>query len=464
MIEPENPDFRLSGYDFDLPEELVAQSPSAERSGSRLMILRRDGGRTEQALFSDIVRCLPEGCLLVANNSRVVPARLTGKRPGGGRLEFLLLTPVPLLEPEPAGAEFFERLERRDEAKATPSCRASGAAGLAGEAAGEPAQARQEPAAPAEFSPEAARGAWQRAEAEGLLRPAKKIPPGAVLRLAPDFALRVLEHGPFGRCRTRIFWQGNLQEVLERRGRLPLPPYIRRDDRPGPDPDADRYQTVYARPDKAGSVAAPTAGLHFTPGLREELARSGRQWEEVTLYVGYGTFSPVRAADIREHVMHAEYAELPERVLAAVARAKAEGRPVIAVGTTSARVLEGVCELRPDLFETARPGRARAEATGFSGTPGRAQAGSEGEGGRTAGPEAGGPGRIAFAGQLSAFLYPGRPVRVVDGLITNFHLPRSSLLMLVSALAGRERVLSAYRRAVAGGFRFFSYGDAMLIL
>ena len=440
MNEPDNSDFRLSGYDFELPEDLIAQSPAAERSGSRLMILRRNGDGIEEALFSDLVRHLPEGCLLVANNSRVVPARVVGKRPSGGKAEFLLLTPLPLLAPAPAGADVLDVLERQGET-------------------------------PAGSSSEETTGAWQEAEVEGLLRPAKKIPPGELLRLAPDFALRVLEHGPFGRCRARACWRGELQDVLERRGGLPLPPYIRRG---GPDApaagnwgtDADRYQTVYARLDKAGSVAAPTAGLHFTPGLREELERSGRQWAEVTLYVGYGTFSPVRGPDIREHAMHAEYAELPERVLAAVARAKAEGRPVIAVGTTSARVLEGVCDLRPDLF--AETPAAFARMGGPAGSSGpvfrKADFHTAPERGLHAASGIDDAGRAAFAGWISAFLYPGRPVRVIDGLITNFHLPRSSLLMLVSALAGRERVLRAYGRAVAGGFRFFSYGDAMLIV
>ena len=441
MSEPVELDFRLSGYDFTLPERLIAQSPAAERSGSRLMILRRDGEEAEKAMFSDIVRFLPEGCLLVANNSRVVPARLIGQRPSGGKVEFLLLTPLPLLEPQELEARELGELERPEHGRAQAS------------------------------RPEL----WRRAEAEGLLRPAKKILRGELLRLAPDFALRVLEHGEFGRCRTLIYWRGDLGAVLERRGGLPLPPYIRRGGPDSPDSsdssgsarntasdvvsdadrraapaagpwgtDAERYQTVYARPDKAGSVAAPTAGLHFTAELRGEIERSGRQWEEVTLYVGYGTFSPVRSPDIRDHAMHAEYAELPERTLAAVIRAKAEGRPVIAVGTTSARVLEGVRELRPDLFSGGEDPRGRRKI-------------------RSAGPaEQGEP--AAFAGWLSTFLYPGRPVRVVDGLVTNFHLPQSSLLMLVSALAGRERVLRAYERAIAGGFRFFSYGDAMLII
>lgn len=460
MRESDELDFRLSGYDFALPEKLIAQSPAAERSGSRLMILRRDRDELQQAVFSDIVRFLPEGCLLVANNSRVVPARLIGQRPSGGKVKFLLLTPLPLLDPQAVEARELDELERWEDCN------------------------------PETTRPETE--IWRRAEAEGLLRPAKKILRGELLRLAPDFALRVLEHGEFGRCRTLIYWRGDLGAVLERRGGLPLPPYIRRGGPDSPDvssaarnaapdaarqnapaagpwgTDAKRYQTVYARPDKAGSVAAPTAGLHFTGDLRREIERSGRQWEEVTLYVGYGTFSPVRSPDIREHAMHAEYAELPERTLAAVRRAKAEGRPVIAVGTTSARVLEGVRELRPDLFAGGAGGvsasaRAGAAAFAWPGEPGGLAA--LGERGGSENIQAGRSiEQAAFAGWLSTFLYPGRPVRVVDGLVTNFHLPQSSLLMLVSALAGRERILRAYDRAIADGFRFFSYGDAMLIL
>ena len=183
--------------------------------------------------------------------------------------------------------------------------------------------------------------------------------------------------------------------------------------------DFSRYQTIYSREEKTGSVAAPTAGLHFTDELRETLRRRGFQWAEVTLYVGYGTFSPVRCEDIRNHQMHREYVELPEETANAIAEAKARHRPVIAVGTTSVRTLEGVAQVC-----------------------GRAQ---------------------PFAGWTDIFLYPGRPFRVVDGIITNFHLPESSLLMLVSAFAGRKRILEAYQEAVKEGYRFFSYGDAMLI-
>jgi len=198
---------------------------------------------------------------------------------------------------------------------------------------------------------------------------------------------------------------------------MPLPPYLAGADDAS---DRERYQTVYADASKAGSVAAPTAGLHFTPEVRAALALRGFRWAEVTLYVGYGTFSPVREGDIREHRMHAEYVEVAEATARAIREAKAEGRPVIAVGTTSARSLEGMCA-------------AQGEVAGFK-------------------------------GETSIYLYPGRTFQVVDALLTNFHLPESSLLIMVSALAGRERIMAAYASALARNFRFFSYGDAMLIV
>jgi S-adenosylmethionine:tRNA ribosyltransferase-isomerase len=357
-------DFRLQGYDFPLPGELVAQEPAAAREASRLMILRRADGAVSLGGFSDILDHLPEKCLLVANNAKVIPARLFGRRPGGGAAEFLLLTPPPLL-----------RTEETADGK------------LAG--------------------------------AEGLVRPSGRARPGEIVLFGRDLSLVLEERGEYGRWRVTLRWRGDLDALLARHGVLPLPPYIRR---PAGGADAERYQTVYARPDKAGAVAAPTAGLHFTRELRARLAESGRDWAEITLYVGYGTFSPVRCEDIRRHALHAEYVELPGETARAVARAGAEGRAVVAVGTTSVRALEGIrqaCGALP--------------------------------------PE-------GFSGFVDLFLYPGKGFQVVDGLITNFHLPRSSLLMLVAALTGREALLAAYARAVREGFRFFSYGDAMLIL
>jgi len=198
---------------------------------------------------------------------------------------------------------------------------------------------------------------------------------------------------------------------------MPLPPYL---ERPDDAADRERYQTVYADAGKAGSVAAPTAGLHFTPEVRAGLAERGIKWAEVTLYVGYGTFSPVREDDIREHKMHAEYVEVPEATARAIREAKAAGMPVVAVGTTSARSLEGMFAAKGEV--------------------------------------------AAFCGETEIYIIPGRSFNVVDALLTNFHLPESSLLIMVSALAGRERIMAAYALALAQGFRFFSYGDAMLIV
>lgn len=356
-------DFDLGAYDFALPQELIAQRPPATRGSSRLMLVDRAGKRPPRhARFSELPALLEPGTLLVANNSRVVRARLKGTRTGGGRAEFLLLTPPPLIR------------TTRD-------------------------------------------GDWNVAEAGGLLRPAKRLPPGREIAFGPDLLLTVLEHGPFGQARVRLRFRGRLQAILDERGSMPLPPYIRRE---AGEEDLDRYQTCYSDPGLAGSVAAPTAGLHFTPAIRQALLDAGCQWAEVTLYVGYGTFSPVRCGDIRMHAMHAEHIHVPGSTARAVALARSEGRKVLAVGTTSARALEGA---------------ARAA----------------------------GPGR-PYAGETDIFIYPGQPVSVVDGLLTNFHLPGSTLLMLVSALAGRENILSAYACAVENRYRFFSYGDAMLII
>ncbi|MDR2123659.1 MAG: S-adenosylmethionine:tRNA ribosyltransferase-isomerase [Desulfovibrio sp.] len=432
-METTHPDFLLCNYRFELPAQRIAQAPAFRRADARLMVLDRCRDALADGRFSDLAEYLPKNCLLVANNSRVVPARLFGRRPGGGALEMLLLTPPPLLV---AGA----------------------ASSLS--------------------------GVWS-AEAESLMRPAAKLHPGDICPFAPELEAEVLERGPAGRCRVSLRWRGVLQELLERLGCLPLPPYIRRP-RPGaPDADvlrkgmpgsagrrpgasikgeasrrkvisdAERYQTVYARRDKAGSVAAPTAGLHFTVELRDRLRASGREWAELTLYVGYGTFSPVRCRDIREHVMHREHAEVPAGTAAALQAAAAAGRPIIAVGTTTARVLEAVFAAQnpaaaglpasdnapvrqnPAAYRRERDERLRARRQAvFS----------------------------PFAGDVNIFLYPGKDLNVVDGLITNFHLPESTLLLLVSAMAGRERILAAYREALVRGFNFFSYGDAMLIL
>lgn len=390
-------DFRLESYDFELPESSIAQKPSDRRDNSRLLVFERETGAIRLARFADILDYLPENCLLVANNSKVIPARVMGRRKSGGRVEFLLLTPLPLIEPEVLPDGRF------------------------------------------------------RAKVEGLLRSSKLVKENEEVELAPGFSLILTKREAFGRCGVTLTWAGNLAELFQKYGSLPLPPYIRRE---AGGEDGVRYQTCYASAEKAGSVAAPTAGLHFTPELRAGVEASGRGWAEVTLYVGYGTFSPVRSEDIREHAMHAEYIEVSPEAAGAVNLARAEGRAVVCVGTTAARTLEGAF-------------RAQRQKKPVAGQPGGMVATSPR-------PDKEQPDEkktafedgvlLPFSGWTDIFLYPGEPFALADSLITNFHLPRSSLLMLVSAFAGRERTLDAYNRALAEGFRFFSYGDSMLIL
>ncbi len=354
-------DFLLKSYDYDLPPERIAQFPSREPGASRMLVLSRQSDiPPADSNFEELPGHLPEGALLVANNCRVLPARLTGVRDSGGKAEFLLLTPLPLIL-----------------ATTTP-------------------------------------GAPNEAFVECLLRPAAKIRPGSRLVFAGLLHVTVLEKGAFGMHRVKMAWTGNLEEIFASHGQMPLPPYIRRQPQKS---DALRYQTCYAS--KTGAVAAPTAGLHFTPQMRSHLAGNGCQWLELTLYVGYGTFSPVRENDIRQHNMHREYVEMDARTARAIREAKAEGRPVVAVGSTSLRALEGIYAANGDI--------------------------------------------CPFNGWTDIFIYPGYKFQVVDGLITNFHLPMSSLLMLVSAFAGREKIMDAYDRAIGLDYNFFSYGDAMLI-
>ncbi|WP_027720597.1 tRNA preQ1(34) S-adenosylmethionine ribosyltransferase-isomerase QueA [Maridesulfovibrio zosterae] len=356
-----NEDYFLQSYNFELPEKQIAQCPAVMRHGSKLMVLDQKTGETEIKSFIDIVDLLPDGALLVANNSKVIPARIFGKKPTGGRVEFLLLTPLPLIEP-------------------------SESEGI------------------------------KKAIAKGLLRASKSPKTGDTVVFECGMKITVLGKGKFGLSEVELEWKGDLKTIFETCGNIPLPPYIHR---AADETDNERYQTLYACDEKAGSVAAPTAGLHFSEEINSRLKAKGIERVEVTLYVGYGTFSPVRAEDIRDHEMHAEYIELPEETAKAVIKAKKEGRPVIAVGTTSARTLEGAFQQTGKICE--------------------------------------------FKGETSIFIYPGFEFKVVDRMITNFHLPESSLVIMISALAGRENVLAAYKRAVDNQFRFFSYGDSMYI-
>lgn len=344
----------VADLDFALPEELIAQAPVEPRDASRLLQLPRAGGEARHLRFTDLPELLSPGDLLVLNDSRVIPARLLGHKPSGGRMEALLVEPVSGTRP------------------------------------GEPAR-------------------WV-----AMAQSSKAIRVGTRV----DF-------GGLGAEVTRVAGEGfyelrfdrdeaGLAEALERVGRVPLPPYIRRE--PGA-ADRDRYQTVIAR--EPGSVAAPTAGLHFTSELLARLATRGVERATVTLHVGPGTFLPVRAPRLEDHRMHSERYEVPEDTVRAFDAARRRGGRVVAVGTTAVRTLES----------------AWAEGT------------------LRAGP-----------GRTDIFIRPGHAFRAVDGLLTNFHLPRSTLLALVCAFGGAERVLTAYREAVAARYRFFSYGDAMAIV
>ena len=339
---------KRSDFWYELPEELIAQTPLERRDGSRLMVLDRRTGEVEHSRFFRLPEYLREGDCLVLNDSRVLPARLFGTRPTGAVIEVVLL---------------------RDRGE----------------------------------------GVW-----ECLTRSGRKTRTGTEIVFG-NGELRGFVTGETegGNRLIRFAYEGIFLEVLERLGTMPLPPYIHEKLS-----DPERYQTVYAR--ENGSAAAPTAGLHFTPELLDEIRRKGVETAFVTLHVGLGTFRPVKAENIEDHVMHEEYCIITDQTAQTVTRAKREGRRVIAVGTTSCRTLES---------------RARDDGT-----------------------------LEPFAGFTNCFIYPGYRFRCVDGLVTNFHLPESTLIMLVSAFAGRENVLRAYETAVRERYRFFSFGDAMAIL
>jgi S-adenosylmethionine:tRNA ribosyltransferase-isomerase len=347
----------LALFDYELPPALVAQEPAEPRDAARLLLLDRARGGWEDRCFADLPALLRPGDCLVVNTTRVIPARLGARTAAGRALELLLVPP----------------------------------AGLAG---GDPGRR------------------W-----EALVRPARACPVGARLTLDGGATATVVGTGAEGTRLLEIAGPATVLELLARHGRPPLPPYIGRHAAPRPE-DAERYQTVYAR--EPGSIAAPTAGLHFTPRVLERLQARGVERRELTLHVGPATFRPIRAAAIEAHRMAPEAVTIPPATAAAVNRARAEGRRVVAVGTTTTRALEWA---------------AGADGTLRAGT-----------------------------GEADLFIRPGHRFRVVDALLTNFHLPRSSLLVLVVALAGRELVLAAYRHAVARQYRFYSYGDAMLVV
>lgn len=339
---------RTSDYYFDLPEELIAQDPSEVRDMARLLVLDRKSGALEHRIFRDITDYLKPGDTLVLNNTRVIPARLLGTKEGTG-----------------AHVEVF--LLKRIEADV-----------------------------------------W-----ETLVKPGKKLRPGARVTFG-DGSLRaeILEVVDDGNRLVRFEYQGIFEEVLDRLGEMPLPPYIKKKLE-----NPEMYQTVYARYD--GSAAAPTAGLHFTRELLSEIERKGIHLAFVTLHVGLGTFRPVKVDDVKNHHMHTEWYQVTEETADLINRTRKQGGRVICVGTTSCRTVESA-----------------------AGEDGLVRPGAD---------------------NTSIFIYPGYRFKVMDALITNFHLPESTLVMLVSAFAGREKILSAYEEAVRERYRFFSFGDAMFI-
>lgn len=339
----------VKDFDYYLPEELIAQDPLEDRSGSRLMVLDKETGEVEHKHFTDILDYLHPGDCLVINNTRVIPARLFGvKEDTRAKIEVLLL-------------------KRREN------------------------------------------DIW-----ETLVKPGKKAKPGTKLVFGDGLLTgEVLDVVEEGNRLIQFHYEGIFEEILDQLGQMPLPPYIKHQLK-----DKDRYQTVYAKYD--GSAAAPTAGLHFTKELLQKVKDMGVEIAEVTLHVGLGTFRPVKVENVMEHHMHSEFYMVSREAADKINRAKDNGHRVIAVGTTSTRTLEAASDENGRMHETS--------------------------------------------GWTEIFIYPGYQFKVIDALITNFHLPQSTLVMLVSALAGREHVLHAYELAVQEKYRFFSFGDAMLIL
>jgi S-adenosylmethionine:tRNA ribosyltransferase-isomerase len=370
----------LANFEYRLPEKLIAQRPLAERDSSRMMLLDRRSGCREDRWFRELPELVRGDELFVVNNARVSPARLFGRRKG--------------IHAQPPGRH--SRVRRQFLKTAI-----------------EVLLVRQ-------LEPDV----W-----EALVRPGRKMPAGERVIFGDGLEAEVIGRGAFGLRRLRFHGAENLPEALDRLGHVPLPPYIRRPDEPA---DRDRYQTIFARVN--GALAAPTAGLHFTPAILERLERRGVELAEITLEVGLGTFQPIRAARIEEHHLLPERYEISDRAAEQIARARAARRPIVAIGTTVVRALEDAAQ------------------------PARLPAGQAGAGGRS--PEA-----VVRPGRAEAGLYilPGYEFRVVDQLLTNFHLPRSSLLVLVAAFAGRAFILDAYRHAIAQGYRFYSYGDCMFL-
>ena len=338
----------VSDFYYDLPEELIAQTPIEKRDESRLMVLNRASQTIEHKTFKDIIEYLEPGDCLVRNNTKVIPARLYGKKATGAKIEFLLLN----------------RIEG---------------------------------------------DIW-----ECIVRPGHKLKPGTEVEFGDGILkAKVLDVMEGGTRKVEFKYEGIFNEILDKIGLMPLPPYIHESLK-----DNDRYQTVYAKYE--GSAAAPTAGLHFTPELFEKIKAKGIDVANVTLHVGIGTFRPVKVENVEEHHMHSEHFYIKQEDADKINNAKKNGKRVIAVGTTSCRVLETIADENGMVKPTE--------------------------------------------GDTQIFIYPGYKYKCLDGLVTNFHLPESTLIMLVSALAGRDYIMKAYNEAIKERYRFFSFGDAMLIL
>ena len=339
---------KVTEFDYELPEELIAQTPIKKRDESRLMVLNRKEQTIEHKIFKDIIDYLKPGDVLVRNNTKVIPARLYGKKETGAKVEFLLLNNIE-------------------------------------------------------------GDIW-----ESIVRPGNKLHVGAKVIFGDGILeAEILEVMPGGTRKVEFKYDGIFNEILDKIGLMPLPPYIHESLK-----EKDRYQTVYAKYN--GSAAAPTAGLHFTPELLEKIQEKGVEIANVTLHVGIGTFRPVKEDTVEAHKMHSEHFYIKQEDVDKINKAKQEGRRVIAVGTTSCRVLESIAD----------------ENTGMV---------------------------KPIEDDTEIFIYPGYKFKCIDGLITNFHLPQSTLLMLVSALAGKEFIMKAYKEAVKEKYRFFSFGDAMFI-
>ena len=339
---------KVADFDYELPEELIAQTPIKKRDESRLMVLNRKNQKIEHKVFKDIIDYLKPGDVLVRNNTKVIPARLYGKKETGANVEFLLLNNIE-------------------------------------------------------------NDIW-----EAIVRPGNKLHVGTKVIFGDGILeAKILEIMPGGTRKVEFKYEGIFNEILDKIGLMPLPPYIHETLK-----EKDRYQTVYAKYE--GSAAAPTAGLHFTPELLEKIKEKGVEIANVTLHVGIGTFRPVKEDTVETHKMHSEHFYIKQEDAEKINKAKQEGRRVIAVGTTSCRVLESIANEKTGMVKQIED-------------------------------------------DTEIFIYPGYKFKCIDGLITNFHLPQSTLLMLVSALAGKEYIMKAYKEAVKEKYRFFSFGDAMFI-